>query len=1214
MSGNTTTDRLATRGERESEIISLIQQSSGPEHVEVVEPIQTSEADEPATSPSDDSPHMADAFETVMAQPAGNRTPDQVAQVETAVPGVSQPEADPYLTITMENVHAVDQPRAAGAGAAVAREAMDDEGDRQIDTSRMELVGDGTMSEVRDSDLAVDTGVVRADMDAIAERQERREAIEEAHANGDAFYDGTTTVDGVEVQIWLMPDGSTVYFDPETETVVDLKWESKDAKDDARDAAHDAGDPFFEGTTEVDGELVEVWEMPDGSIAYVAVDDREVVGFEWPEGEEPEYQGQVSVDGESCSLIELPNGDMVIVDGDGDFVGYLDDVELDTFYAPVPPHGNIEEVYSVPKGPPSYDSLVYDADSDEVVSGSNSASTDPAGLTHYTPTGEDYVLVIDGDGNIVTAYELPPDEEWSVLGIVTYYEDGSVTVDLGAGEITVDLGAEGGIWFSSDGLGELIEGADWVGSVEAGVAWDEEGIDVDVNAEVAGVGEFGYGLSIGEDGFDVYVDAALDLEVGGQGVAFDIHGEAGLTSDGTLYAGADVEMDMTVPAGFDIDLDVEGYVEVGPDGFEGTYGWDGKVGMLGAYVSGGEQYSIDVDSDGVTATYEYYRGAGVQGLGEVRAGAEAQVHTDGTIGGSSVTGGIYGSTNDKDGDETGMTGVYSTLDQDGISNPEVRNEHLDTGVTKEDYDRHGDPELPEDDVDGSTGVEWREDGTAGIGEAPADESDDDGSGDDADDDADDAAVGMRPGLDGVRKDSGEARIGDDERGPTIEGVRRDSGDDAQTASMPAPPPPAEEDDDGDTGGGGGTVSGRPKIWQRRDGEATDPADEPAPDPEPDPNGPRRPLLGVDPDDEPAPEPPADGPTNKPPIFTERLMDIDEDGDGRPDGLGRDPILGDGDLGDIADGPPILRGQAQTASNPAPPPPAEEDDDTDTGGGGPGSGRPKIWQRRDGDATDPADEPAPDPEPDPDPNGPRPPLFGVDPDDEPAPEPPADGPTNKPPIFTERLMDIDEDGDGRPDGLGRDPILGDGDGGLGDIADGPPVLRGQAQTASNPAPPPPSDPVSDVDPVTTIAEPDQSPGGIERPDDEPVTADAGVDQAPGGIDRPDIAPDSVVASGENAPARDGLLDDDITAVRAASPAAPEPQAAATVQPVEPTPTPEPVLEQPAEPIVQPEEPAIEPVVVEEPIIEPVVEIEPEPIVPVEPEADLEPEPDLMDEQA
>ena len=31
MGGNTTTDRLATRGERESEIVSLIQQSSGPE-------------------------------------------------------------------------------------------------------------------------------------------------------------------------------------------------------------------------------------------------------------------------------------------------------------------------------------------------------------------------------------------------------------------------------------------------------------------------------------------------------------------------------------------------------------------------------------------------------------------------------------------------------------------------------------------------------------------------------------------------------------------------------------------------------------------------------------------------------------------------------------------------------------------------------------------------------------------------------------------------------------------------------------------------------------------------------------------------------------------------------------------------------------------------------------------------------------------------------
>ena len=104
------------------------------------------------------------------------------------------------------------------------------------------------------------------------------------------------------------------------------------------------------------------------------------------------------------------------------------------------------------------------------------------------PGGNDN-LDTDSDGNIVDAFELPPDEEWSVLGIVTYYEDGSVTVDVGAAEVTVDLGAEGGIWFSSDGLGELIDDADWILSAEAGIAWDEEGIDVDVNADVAiGVG------------------------------------------------------------------------------------------------------------------------------------------------------------------------------------------------------------------------------------------------------------------------------------------------------------------------------------------------------------------------------------------------------------------------------------------------------------------------------------------------------------------------------------------------------------------------------------------------------------------------------------------------------------------------------------------------------------------------------------------------------
>lgn len=157
-----------------------------------------------------------------------------------------------------------------------------------------------------------------------------------------------------------------------------------------------------------------------------------------------------------------------------------------------------------------------------------------------------------------------------------------------------------------------------------------------------------------------------------------------------------------------------------------------------------------------------------------------------------------------------------------------------------------------------------------------------------------------------------------------------------------------------------------------------------------------------------------------------------------------------------------------------------------------------------------------------------------------------------------------------------------------------------------------------DPVTTAAGPDQSQGTIDRPDSEPATADAGVDQAPGVIERPEIEPDSVVMSGGSTMARGDLLDDDITAVRAATPEAPrpEPQASATVQPVDPEPVAEPVIEHPVEPeptVAPIVEPVAEQIVIEEPIIEPLIEIEAEPVAPVEPEPILEPEPDLLDDQ-
>lgn len=104
-----------------------------------------------------------------------------------------------------------------------------------------------------------------------------------------------------------------------------------------------------------------------------------------------------------------------------------------------------------------------------------------------------------------------------------------------------------------------------------------------------------------------------------------------------------------------------------------------------------------------------------------------------------------------------------------------------------------------------------------------------------------------------------------------------------------------------------TPAERPKLWERRDDK---PADPPAENPPTD--GPRNKpdLLPRDPDNptpDPEPTPTPKVPTDLPKIATERLMDVDVDGDGIPDRMGgRDPILGDDDdLGDIvAGGPPV----------------------------------------------------------------------------------------------------------------------------------------------------------------------------------------------------------------------------------------------------------------------------------------------------------------------
>ena len=213
--------------------------------------------------------------------------------------------------------------------------------------------------------------------------------------------------------------------------------------------------------------------------------------------------------------------------------------------------------------------------------------------------------------------------------------------------------------------------------------------------------------------------------------------------------------------------------------------------------------------------------------------------------------------------------------------------------------------------------------------------------------------------------------------------------------------------------------------------------------------------------------------------------------------------------------------AQPASSP---PPSEEEGEPE-----PPVERPRIFQRRDSDAKTPDDE---------------------QPDDAPTPEPsPTPGPHDQwPEIARERLMDADDDGDGRPDRFGPDgPILGDDDD-LDDIVAGPPIgRRASAQLADAGA--------------------EQAPGGIAHPDDGFMSAGGGMD--PSVADTAGVMAD---LSGNAVPLVDRAdapgvrrdaevdrvgdeLDDDITSVPPVEPA----DASATVEEASPGPLPEPDLQ-------------------------------------------------------
>ena len=299
----------------------------------------------------------------------------------------------------------------------------------------------------------------------------------------------------------------------------------------------------------------------------------------------------MAYNGEAYAVYELPDGTQVLVDGDGNTVANLDDIDPDTFYD----LAWETEVYYVPQGPPSYDTLVYDADTDELLVKVNTGSetlgiqegytgTDAAEIySTYHPPGADYYLVLDADGNVIDQQEIPPQEVWSVLGVVTYYDDGGVVVDVGVAELEVDvIGPEGGISFSVGDMDDLFEGADWLGSVGAGMEWDEDGVAIYAEADISEFGYIGAGMEVGKDGFEQWVSAEFEIPTDVFDIGMAVDSSWGITEKGQIFAGADVEMDFTVPGGPDIGLGVNGYVEVGPDGFELT----GGVGRQGGHVRG----------------------------------------------------------------------------------------------------------------------------------------------------------------------------------------------------------------------------------------------------------------------------------------------------------------------------------------------------------------------------------------------------------------------------------------------------------------------------------------------------------------------------------------------------------------------------------------------------------------------------------------------------
>ncbi|MEL6892242.1 MAG: hypothetical protein AAFP84_11640 [Actinomycetota bacterium] len=763
-------------------------------------------------------------------------------------------------------------------------------------------------------------------------------------------------------------------------------------RDAAREEAHANGEAFLESEWTTNGETYQEWSLPGGTTITVDSEGN-AVSIEYPEGEGPIYLGDVMINGEAHAVYMTPAGTQIVVDDDGNTVGTMDDVDVDDISVPLyhltgdkNDAGEMVTVELVPNPDGSYDTIVRDAESGEVLDEWDTGTTNVDGTalsnisdaewnetySMYAPPGADYYIIIDKNGVAIDTVPIPEEPEWSFLGILEYYEGGEVVVDIGVAEVSVDVvGPDGGISVDLDLL---------IAEATAGVEWNEDG--------------------------SWAVDSSLEFDAGGA----SIMGALGFGQDADGMGFFDVETAMEMQMGiFKLEGGQNFNWQQTPDGFETAFGWEGSFEAFGAFVGREDQVTIVKDGDEYTGTVENTLEAGIRGVGSLSITNETQIVTDLTLGGTSASQGFYGAVNDAQGNEVAGGGVgYDT--EEGFYNSDERVD------TKADYERVYGDDMPAELGDDAESQAQADADRFGLGAADADEDTADAGGTGRTHAAADGPIGAGV-WGGQEGEEFAGRRADD-------GGTRDVFDDVAGAR-------------GARNGGSDEDRGRPEF------------------------GSDRPRRGEQDD--------ADH-------GGENLIGAGQIGGTLGEARDDREIATAGAAGsELIDTPYIS--EAQVASSP--PPPAEEPPAEDP----PAEGRPKIFTTRDSDEKPPAGEPAdpdPDPDPTPKPTGERPVLFerdpkptdGTPPDGGPSPT----GPKDKPDIFTERLMDTDEDGDGVP--AGRDPLdpIGSDDVDLSDIVNGPPAR----QAAS--------------------AGPDQSSGTIDHPDDDGLW----IDLYTGGVKAPDDA--------------------------------------------------------------------------------------------------------------